>query len=92
MTAGLGPRLVARFLLHQLAMAIDLVAQGLRLLRPMLEGHAIVFRVRATEIIETNGILSNDGKQAQRVTPVSTLLDDDPDHGAPFVTVIRRAR
>lgn len=53
-------------------------------LRAGFAGHSIVMRIKAAEIIETTGTLSEDGKSAEYVLPLTALLDAEPPK--PFVT------
>lgn len=58
------------------------------MMRAALAGHSIVFRIRARKIVETSGILSEDETTATRVIPVAVFLDENPDPGPPFVTLL----
>ncbi len=42
-------------------------------------GHAITINVAGSEIIETNGTISEDGKSASYEIPLMTLLEDNPE-------------
>ena len=61
------------------------------MVRAAMAGHSIVLSVAGPEILTTTGVISEDQDEAQRVIPLVTLLDDDPDFGGPFVTEIRLA-
>lgn len=56
------------------------------LMRGVLAGHDLVFRIRAPEIEATTGTLSDDGRTAEYVLPLVALLSDTPP--APFVTTL----
>ena len=56
------------------------------LMRPMLAGRDLVFRIRAPEIEATTGTLSPDGRTADYVLPLVAMLSDTPP--APFVTTL----
>lgn len=59
------------------------------MMRAAVAGHSIVFTVKGRNIVETTGTLSEDGTTAQRVLPVAKFLDENPDFGPPFVTVVQ---
>ena len=62
------------------------------MMRAAVAGRAFVFRIRGAEILQTTGTISGDGKEAYHEIPVLTLMDEDPDFGEPFVTVVPRLR
>ncbi len=55
-------------------------------MRAALAGHSLVFRIRAPQIDETTGTLSDDGKQADYILPLTAMLDETPP--ASFVTTV----
>lgn len=56
------------------------------MMRAALAGHSIVMRIRAPKIEETTGTLSEDGKQAEYVLPLTALLEDTAP--AAFITTV----
>lgn len=63
--------------------------QMLAMLRPMLEGRSIVFRVRGREIVSSNGVISADGRTATLSIPLVSLLDPNTTVPDPFETIVR---
>ena len=59
------------------------------MLRAAMAGHSLSFHVRGYKIASTTGTLSEDGKTASKVIPVTALLEADPDLGTPFVTEVQ---
>lgn len=56
------------------------------LMRGVLSGHDLVFRIRAPEIEATTGTLSDDGRTAEYVLPLVAVLSDTAPQ--PFVTTL----
>jgi hypothetical protein len=56
------------------------------LMRGVLAGHDLVFRIRAPEIEATTGTLSEDGRTAEYVLPLVAVLSDTAPQ--PFVTTL----
>lgn len=52
-------------------------------------GHQIKLNVSGSEIVETNGTLSDDGKTAQLVIPLETMLDETNDLPASFDVLLK---
>lgn len=52
-------------------------------------GHSITFRVRGYKIIETTGTLSEDGKEAALVIPMTGLIAGNLNITSPFVTTVQ---
>ena len=59
------------------------------MVKAAMAGRDFVFRIRGHAIEETTGTLSEDGREAVAVIPMVTFLDDAPDFGPAFVTVVR---
>lgn len=59
------------------------------MLRAAMAGHSFSFHVRGHKITSTTGTLSEDGKTASMIIPVTALLDATPDLGKPFVTEVQ---
>lgn len=55
-------------------------------MRAALAGHSLVFRIRAPKIDDTTGTLSQDGKTAEYILPLTVMLDDT--QPAAFVTTV----
>lgn len=56
------------------------------LMRGVLAGHDLVFRIRAPEIQATTGTLSEDGRTAEYVLPLVSMLSDTAP--PPFITTL----
>ncbi|MBL4915798.1 hypothetical protein [Szabonella alba] len=56
------------------------------MMRAALAGHSLVFRIRAPQIDETTGTLSEDGTEAEYILPLTAILDATPP--ASFVTTV----
>lgn len=54
-------------------------------------GHSIIYRVRGYKILDTNGTLSEDGKEAALVVPIPGLITGNPGVVSPFVTHVQLA-
>lgn len=52
-------------------------------------GHSIIFRVKGYKIVDTNGTLSEDGKEASVVIPMTGLITGNLDVPSPFVTTVQ---
>lgn len=52
-------------------------------------GHSITFRVRGHKITETTGTLSQDGKEAALVIPMTGLIAGNAGVTSPFVTTVQ---
>ncbi len=59
------------------------------MMRPMMEGHGLRFSVSGSEIVSTNGTLSDDGTRATLEFPLTDLLDPENDLPAVFETIVR---
>lgn len=59
------------------------------MLRAAFAGHNLTFRIKAAEIVETTGELSEDGTTATKIVPISAFIDSNPDLGTPFVTTLK---
>ena len=80
------------FAQSQTEMAQDDIPEGMEdMARAALAGRSFVLRVRAHEVIETNGVVSDDRKEATHYIPMTILLEDSPDFGPAFTTVLRTA-
>lgn len=60
------------------------------LMRGVLAGHEMVFRIRAPGIEATTGTLSEDGRTAEYVLPLTAMLSDAAP--PPFVTTVELSR
>lgn len=58
------------------------------MLADAFEGHAITINVVGSEIIETNGEISEDGTKSTFTIPLMTLLEDQPDLPESFDTLL----
>ncbi len=54
-----------------------------------LAGHASTINVKGSEIVETNGAISDDGKQATYVVPLSRMLEDNPEPLEDFFVLLK---
>lgn len=52
-------------------------------------GHSIIYRVRGYKILETNGTLAEDGKEASLVVPIPGLITGKFDVVSPFTTTVQ---
>jgi hypothetical protein len=65
------------------------MGEGQEMVRAALAGHALVFRIKAPQIVETTGDLSEDGTTATKTIPIAAFLDTPPDFGPAFVTTLK---
>ena len=63
--------------------------QAAAMLRPMLDGHTFTIRVAGAEIVETTGILSEDGRSASFTFPLIEALNPEMQLPETFDTVVR---
>lgn len=61
----------------------------LNMMRTAFTGHKIGITVAGSEIFETNGTLSEDGKSARLEIPLETLLDETNDLPASFDVLLK---
>jgi hypothetical protein len=59
------------------------------MLQDAFTGHAITINVAGSEIVETNGTISEDGKTATFEIPLTTMLQDQPDLPETFNTLLK---
>lgn len=55
-------------------------------------GHSIIFRVRGYKVLDTTGTLSEDGKEASVVIPMTGLIAGNPGIASPFTTTVQLER
>jgi len=60
-----------------------------QMMRPMLEGHTFTIRVAGSEIVSTNGTLSEDGKSASYTFALVDVLSPDFEVPDVFEAVVR---
>lgn len=54
-----------------------------------LSGEGLTIRIRARDIVGTTGRLSHDGHEAHVHLPAERFLEQEPQSGGPFITVLR---
>jgi hypothetical protein len=64
-------------------------AQMAAMMRGMFEGHSMVLHIAGAEVIETNGTISDDGKTATYVLPLTDLLDEELELPETFNALVR---
>lgn len=63
--------------------------QAAAMFRPMFEGHSISISISGSEIVSTNGALSDDGRRASISFELIELFDEQPDVPEVFEAVVR---
>ncbi len=59
------------------------------MLQQAFQGHRIHMTITGAEIVETNGMLSEDGRTAEITIPLRALIEPDPSLPDQFQTVVR---
>ncbi|MCK8483488.1 hypothetical protein MUY21_05510 [Aliiroseovarius sp. S2029] len=59
------------------------------MLQQAFQGHRIHMTITGKDIVETNGLLSADGRTAEITIPLRALIEPDPSLPDQFVTVVR---
>lgn len=59
------------------------------MLQQAFQGHRIHMTITGAEIVETNGMLSEDGRSAEITIPLRALIEPDPSLPDQFQTVVR---